>query len=464
MYMPLKDIDGDDLDSTLTPAYASRYSTHPIPKYHLPEQTMSARVAYNLVHDELMLDGNARLNLATFLTTWMEPEATQLMAEAFDKNMIDKDEYPQTAEIEHRCVMMLAQLWNIPDPKDVIGCSTTGSSEAGMLAGLAFKWRWRERMRKLNKPTDKPNLVMGINVQVCWEKFCKYWDIEMRLAPMEEGSYTLTAEKLEPLCDENTIGVIAILGSTFTGEYEPVKAIHDKLAEINKANKWEIPIHIDGASGAMVAPFLQPKLEWDFRLPLVKSINTSGHKFGLVYPGVGWVVWRSKADLPEDLIFNVNYLGGSMPTFALNFSRPGNAVIAQYYNFIRLGREGYHRVHNACHQAALHISEKLKKTDLFDIIYDGHELPVVSFRLKPSLSLPYTVFDLSERLRMKGWQVPAYTLPANLEDVAIMRIVVKEGLSLELANLLIKDIKKQIKILSHAKPTPSKDKETGFHH
>ena len=326
--MALKHLSIEELESSIVPTYGSRHSKTTIPKYNIPENSMSPRIAYDLVHDQLMLDGNARLNLATFLTTWMEPEAKQLMAETFDKNIIDKDEYPQTAELEQRCVAMLAQLWNAPDATRTIGCSTTGSSEACMLAGLTFKWRWRERMQQQKKSTEKPNLVMGINVQICWEKFCRYWDIEMRLAPMEENSYVLTAEKMRELCDENTIGVVAILGSTFTGEYEPVKSIHDALLKLNEKNDWDIPLHIDGASGAMVAPFLQPELLWDFRLPLVKSINTSGHKFGLVYPGVGWVVWRDSHELAKELIFDVNYLGGSMPTFGLNFSRPGNAVIA----------------------------------------------------------------------------------------------------------------------------------------
>ena len=442
--MSLNPMDIEDLDAELIPIYGSRNLKQRIPKYELPEGEMSPRVTYELVHDQLMLDGNARLNLATFVTTWMEPEARQLMSETFDKNMIDKDEYPQTAEIENRCVAMLAKLWYAPDPQDTIGCSTTGSSEACMLAGMAFKWQWRERMRAKGKPTNKPNLVMGINVQICWEKFARYWDIEMRLAPMEENSYTLTAEKMRQLCDENTIGVVAILGSTFTGEYEPVKEIHDELVKLNKKTGWEIPLHIDGASGGMVAPFLQPDLEWDFRLPLVKSINTSGHKYGLVYPGVGWILWRDKAELPEDLIFKVNYLGGEMPTFALNFSRPGNQVVAQYYNFIRLGKDGYRRIHQACQNVALYLSDQLEKMGLFEMLHRGDTLPVLSWRIKPNVKVKFNVFDLSDRLRMTGWQVPAYTLPDNLTNVAIMRVVVKEGMSMELADSLLQDFGRAI--------------------
>ncbi|MEM1244483.1 MAG: glutamate decarboxylase [Pseudomonadota bacterium] len=464
--MALKKMDFHSIDESIMPIYGRRSLKKPIPKYIIPDTELSARVAYDLVHDQLMLDGNARLNLASFLTTWMEPEAKQLMAETFDKNMIDKDEYPQTAEIEHRCVIMLANLWNAPDLTKAIGCSTIGSSEACMLAGMAFKWQWRKRRQVKNKSTTKPNLVMGINVQICWEKFCRYWDIEMRLAPMATNDYTLTASKMHDLCDENTIGVIAILGSTFTGEYEPIQAIHAELMKINQAHDWDIPMHIDGASGAMVAPFIQANLLWDFRLPLVKSINTSGHKYGLVYPGVGWVVWRDEIELPKELILNVNYLGGEMPTFALNFSRPGNAVVGQYYNFLRLGKDGYRRIHLACREVAIHLAEELRKIGPFKILHGGKDLPVVSWQIQPDSKLNYDVFDLSERLRMQGWQVPAYTLPANLENVAIMRIVVKEGLSLELADLLLNDIKRALDYFDkRAEHLPQdKHENSGFHH
>ena len=318
-----------DEEQVLTPTYGQRLLRKSLPRYELPEGEMSPQTAYNVVHDELILDGNARLNLATFVTTWMEPEARLLMAETFDKNMIDKDEYPQTAELELRCVNMLSRLWNSPAHEEAVGCSTIGSSEAAMLGGMALKWKWRERMKAANKPTDKPNLVMGINVQVCWEKFCRYWDVEPRCVPMEGDRYHLTAQEAVKLCDENTIGVIAVMGSTFDGSYEPVQAINAALDALQQQTGWDIPIHVDGASGGFIAPFLQPDLAWDFRVPRVKSINTSGHKYGLVYPGVGWIIWREKENLPDELIFSVNYLGGQMPTFALNFSRPGNQVVAQ---------------------------------------------------------------------------------------------------------------------------------------
>jgi glutamate decarboxylase len=443
----------------LLPLYGSRQLRQEVPKYKIPANEMDAKTAYELVHDQLMLDGNSRLNLATFVTTWMEPEARTLMSDTFDKNMIDKDEYPQTAEIESRCVHMLADLWNCPEQHKPIGCSTTGSSEACMLAGLAMKWRWRQRQQHKNKPHDRPNLVMGINVQICWEKFCRYWDIEMRMVPMEEGRYIISPDLAIDLCDENTIGIVGILGSTFTGEYEDIQLLNDKVDNLNQRTEWNIPIHVDGASGGFVAPFIQPEITWDFRLKWVKSINASGHKFGLVYPGVGWVVWRDEQDLPKDLIFNVNYLGGQMPTFALNFSRPGNQIIAQYYNFLRLGFDGYKNIHQACQEVALYLSGNIEKLGHFDIISRGTDLPVVAWKMTSAQK--FSVFDLTERLRQHGWLIPAYTLPENLTEIAICRIVIKEGMSMELAELLLNHIKLACSYFTSDKKSQS---VSGFHH
>ncbi len=322
---------------------------------------MDADTAFQVVHDELMLDGNARLNLATFVSTWMEPQAARLMAEAVDKNMIDKDEYPRTAELEMRCVNMLSRLWNSPSHEQATGCSTTGSSEACMLAGLALKWLWRDRQKAAGKPSDKPNIVMGSNVQICWEKFARYWDVEMRLVPVSADATYMTPEGAVAACDENTIGVVAILGSTYDGVYEPVAEIAAALDKLQAEKGLDIPMHVDGASGGFVAPFIDTGLEWDFRVPRVQSINTSGHKYGLVYPGVGWIVWRNPEALPEDLVFHVDYLGGDMPTFALNFSRPGAQVVAQYYNFLRLGRDGYRRVQQAGRDIAMGLAERVEQ-------------------------------------------------------------------------------------------------------
>jgi len=441
----------NDSDRMLTPAYGRRELTESVPKYIMPENEMLPRTAYNIVHDELMLDGNSRLNLATFVTTWMEPEARQLMSETFDKNMIDKDEYPQTAELEMRCVNMLAHLYNAPKNGDSCGCSTIGSSEAAMLGGMAFKWKWRARMKALGKPTDKPNMVMGIDVQVCWEKFCRYWDVEPRFIPMEGDRYGINAEEVLKRVDENTIGVVAILGTTFTGQYEPVEQINKALDRLNKKTGWEVPIHVDGASGAFVAPFIQPKLKWDFRLKWVKSINVSGHKYGLVYPGVGWIIWRDWQELPEDLIFKVNYLGGEMPTFAINFSRPGNQIVAQYYNFLRLGKKGYTRIMESLRDIAMYLSGEIAEMGPFELLTDGSDIPVFAFKLKKKTN--FSVFDISEMVRDRGWLIPAYTMPENDEHLAVLRIVVKEGFSRDMADLLIGDLKR---ILKHYADQPGR--------
>ena len=428
----------------INPVYF-REQTDVIPRYQLPAHGVLPRTALQVVRDELILDGNARLNLATFVTTWMEPEAELLMADCAAKNMIDKDEYPQTAELERRCVNILGSLWHAPHG-DAVGCSTTGSSEACMLGGMALLWRWRVRRKAAGRDASTPNLVMGSNVQVCWEKFCRYWEVEPRYVPMVRGRYHLGAAEAAALCDENTIGVVAILGSTMDGSYEPVAGISAELDTLAAGGGPDVPVHVDGASGGFIAPFLQPDLEWDFRVPRVASINTSGHKYGLVYPGVGWIVWRDAAALPEDLIFRVNYLGGEMPTFALNFSRPGAQVAAQYYNFIRLGHSGYQHVQQTCQDIAMYLSGEIAKIGPFDLLTDGSDLPVFAFKLSDSVK-EYSVFDLSERLRMRGWQVPAYTFPADLQDMAVMRIVVRNGFSMDLANLLLYDLRLHVRVL-----------------
>jgi len=435
----------DDLeqDSTITPIYASRSLNTAVPKYTIPRLGLAADTAYQIVHDELMMDGNAHMNMATFVTTWMEPQATLLMTETLEKNLIDKDEYPQTAEIEKRCITMLATLWNTPKGANALGTSTVGSSEACMLAGMAFKWRWRNQQKKHKKSIEKPNLVMGQNVQVCWEKFCRYWDVEPRYVPMEKGRYHIGVDEAIALCDENTIGIVAIMGSTFDGSYEPVEQLSQALDAFQEKTGLDIPIHVDAASGGFVAPFIQPDIVWDFRLNRVKSINTSSHKYGMVYPGLGWVLWRHPDDLPKELIFNVNYLGGEMPTFALNFSRPGNGVIAQYFNFLRLGYEGYRRIQQSCQNTALYLSDSIAKMGPFELITRGNELPVFAFTLKKEVA-HFSLFDLSDRLKQRGWQVPAYMLPANLEKMSVMRIVVKENFSRDMAEMLLDDIQKHL--------------------
>ncbi len=437
-----------------------------LPLHHLGESGLDSETAYELISSELLLDGQARLNLATFVTTYMPSTAARLMADTADKNMIDKDEYPQTAEIESRCVDILSAMWNSPDHEQATGCSTTGSSEACMLGGLALKWRWRERMRQAGKPTDRPNMVMGINVQVCWEKFCRYWDVEPRQVPMEGDRFHLGPEEAAALCDENTIGVVAILGSTFDGSYEPVKEIAAALDKLERDRGVYVPIHVDGASGGFVAPVLQPDLEWDFRIDRVQSINASGHKYGLVYPGVGWAIWRNEEALPRDLVFDVNYLGGHMPTFALNFSRPGSEVIAQYYMFTTLGREGYRRVMQGAHEVANYLADGIAKIGPYRLVSHGDDLPVFAFGLAPEVE-NYTVFDVSDRLRQRGWLVPAYTFPKNRDDLSVLRIVVRAGMTREMADHLLDYLREQTKFLeSLDMPLPDQEdaKRTAFSH
>jgi glutamate decarboxylase len=438
----------DYLDDT----FASSPMLTRAPKTRFPEIEQEPREIYQLVRDELLLDGVARMNLATFCTTWVEPEVRQLMADSLDKNIVDKDEYPQTAELETRCVAMLADLFHAPSPATTIGTSTTGSSEAAMLGGLAAKWRWRLRRIAEGKDVANPNFVCG-PVQVCWEKFGRYFDVETRQVPMNAG-HIMTAAEAIAQCDENTIAVVVTFGQTFTGKFEDVEAISRALDDLQARTGLDIPIHVDAASGGFVAPFCAPSLVWDFLLPRVKSINVSGHKTGLAPIGSGWVIWRDRADLPEELIFNVNYLGGQMPTFNLNFSRPGGQVVCSYYNFLRLGKEGYRKVQSATYSVAAYLAEGISGMGIFDIVFDGNPLlgiPAVTWKLTDPNSA-FSVFDIAEELRARGWLVPAYTLPAGQELVAVQRIIVRHGLSLDMADLVLDDLRRAISRLGDRPP------------
>ncbi|SUC14335.1 glutamate decarboxylase beta [Proteus vulgaris] len=448
--------------------YASLNLSQSLPKTKIPQKENNPRNVFNAVRDELMLDGNSRQNLATFCQTWVDDEIRDLMDLSIDKNMIDKDEYPQTAEIENRCVHMLADLWSSPDALNTLGCSTIGSSEAAMLGGLALKWQWRKKRIAQGKPTDKPNLICG-PVQICWHKFARYFDVELREIPLEGDRLMMSPEEVIKRVDENTIGVVPTLGVTFTCTYEPVKTVHDALDKLQKETGLDIPIHVDGASGGFLAPFCAPDIEWDFRLPRVKSINASGHKFGLAPLGAGWVVWREAKDLPEELIFNVNYLGGNMPTFALNFSRPGGQIIAQYYNFLRLGREGYTKIHNACYSTAQYLAREIEKLGPFEMIFSGdckEGIPALAWKLKKDAKVTYSLYDIADKLRSRGWQVPAYSMPANREDLVIQRILVRHGVSLDLASLLIDDFKRTLEYFDkHPVSNPlSAEDGSGFNH
>ena len=444
--------------------YASELATRTLPKHRMPDAGVPANVAHSIVRDELMLDGNSRQNLATFCTTWVSPEVRQLMADCVDKNMIDKDEYPQTAEIESRCVHIMADLWHSPEATTTIGCSTTGSSEAAMLGGLALKWQWRKRRQVAGKPADRPNLVCG-PVQVCWKKFARYFDVELREIPLARDASGMTPFQVAQYCDENTIGLVPTLGITFTGAYEPVKDIAAALDTLQERTGLDVPMHVDAASGGFIAPFLQPDLEWDFRIPRVKSINTSGHKYGLAPLGVGWVIWRDATELPEELIFRVDYLGGDMPTFALNFSRPGGEIIAQYYNFIRYGREGYREIQQACADTARYLGEQVANMGPFTLLYDGvGALPAIAYMLKEPKRSGFSLYDLSDRVRMRGWQIASYPLPPNRDDTVVQRILIRHGVSRDMASLLVEDIRRAIDYLKSHPTAYTGEHRPSYHH
>ncbi|UOQ57292.1 glutamate decarboxylase [Leucobacter allii] len=450
---------------TVNPLHRRSGDPDSISKHRLAETGMEPLTAFHAVRDETMLDGNARLNLATFVTTWMDDEADELYRGAFDKNMIDKDEYPQTAAIEQYCQRIIADLWHAPDPDAAPATSTVGSSEACMLAGIALKRRWQHRREAAGADTARPNLVMSSAVQVCWEKFCNYFEVEARFVPVSAEHPVLDGPGLADAVDERTIGVVGILGVTYTGAYEPIAELQRALDAIERDRGLDIPIHVDAASGGMIAPFLQPELAWDFRLPRVASINTSGHKYGLVYPGLGWVVWRDADALPESMVFRVSYLGGDTPTLALNFSRPGAQVLLQFYLFLRLGRAGYTEVQGESQRVAMHLSSAIGAMAAFELVSDGSTIPVFAWRLREGHSENWTLYDLSDRLRMRGWLVPAYPMPADLEETTVQRIVVRNGLTMDLAESLLDVVREEVAYLDALEsPLPRPTSGQAFAH
>jgi glutamate decarboxylase len=439
-------------EEDVSPTYAARSFSHPIPKYRLPAEGVSAEAAYRLVSDELNLDGLPALNLASFVTVWMEPQADVLAAAALGKNLIDQDEYPRTAAIHERVVSMIGHLFHAPAGAEPVGTSTVGSSEAIMLAMLAHKRAWQRRREAAGKATDRPNMVMGADVHTCWEKFARYFEVEARVAPMEEGRYTVGAEQVEPLLDERTIAVAGVLGTTFTGQLDDLESIDSLLMRLHAEREWQIPLHVDAASGGFVIPFSQPDLAWDFRLPSVRSINVSNHKFGLVYPGMGTVVFRERADVPEELIFHINYLGGDMPNYSLNFSRPAVSLLLQYYNFLRLGRAGYERVAAAVLANAQELAHELATIDGLELMNDGSLLPIVALRAGAGKDKRQDQLDLtrlSHLVRERGWIVPAYALPADAQHITVLRMVVRENVSRDMVQLLAHDMRDARDALAH---------------
>ena len=437
------------------------------PDKTFPLSEMPPDAAFQVVSDELFLDGNARQNLATFCQTWDDEYVHRLMDLSMNKNWIDKEEYPQSAAIDRKCVNMVADLWNAPPGEEATGTNTIGSSEACMLGGLAMKWRWREKMRALRKPIDKPNLVCG-PVQICWHKFARYWDVEIREIEMEPNRMFLDPQRTIEAVDENTIGVVPTFGVTYTGNFEFPEPICDALDKLEKSKGLDVDVHVDAASGGFLAPFCAPEIVWDFRLPRVKSISTSGHKYGFAPLGCGWIIWRDAAALPDDLVFNVDYLGGKVGTIAINFSRPAGQVISQYYAFIRLGREGYTKAQMDAYAVARFLTAEISKLGPYEFYCTGDPkvgIPAVSFRIKEGADPGYTLYDLSDRLRMNGWQVPAFALSGKASDVSVMRIMCRRGVSMDFAVLLMRDFQTAVAFLqSHPRPEIAPHEGTGFHH
>ena len=430
--------------------YSGRYFTQSVPKYELPPTGMPADAAKRLILDELNLDGNPALNTASFVTTWMEPEADDILLRTSDINFIDFDEYPMTSAVNQRVLNMTARLLNAPEEKDAVGTATVGSSEAIMLGLLAHKWTWKKRRQAKGLDAGKPNLIFGADVHSCWEKFALYFDVEMRVIPLRPGKYTIGPGDVEPLIDENTITVGGVVGTTFTGQNDDFSGINDLLVKIRKDKGWDIPIHVDGASGGFVMAFAHPEVAWDFRLEQVRSINISNHKYGLVYPGMGTLIFRDASDLPEELIFKINYLGGEMLNYSLNFSRSASQVYLQYYNFLRLGHTGYTKIIKNIMANARYLEDRLSALAKFELLTDRNYLPVVVLKLKDDSA--YTVFQICELLRRRGWVVPSYTLPPDAHEEAVMRVVVKENFSRDMAEMLAIDLENAVARLEEDEP------------
>jgi glutamate decarboxylase len=427
--------------------YGNRFLLEPAPDNALPAHGMRSVDAMRLIGEELVLDGIPMRNLATFVTTWMEPEAQRVIAENLHRNFIDHAEYPQTAEIEQRCIRMLADLFHAPG--ETTGARTQGSSEAIMLGALSLKWKWRKRREAAGKGADRPNLVFGGDVHVVWEKFCRYFDVEPRIIPLQPHKYTIGPEDVQPHVDENTIGVAAVLGTTFTGHADDIVGINDLLVRLRDEQGLDVPLHVDGASGGFVWPFLYPDSEWDFRLEQVRSINVSGHKYGLVYPGIGWLVFRERSDLAEDLVFYENYLGKRDATFTLNFSTGSAMVLAQYYNFVRFGHEGYRYIMQTMQANARGLAKRIGEIGEFELVGEegAEQLPLVAFQLAGEHN--YDEFDVAAQLAAeRGWMVPAYTLPPNAQHITIMRALVKLTLGHTLASTLADDIAQACEVLA----------------
>lgn len=433
----------------------SLYTQHSLPTSKLANVPTDSHIAYELIKSELELETNEKQNLATFCQTYMEPQAEALIKESLSKNLIDKTEYPKVAEFEQRCLKIIEDLWH---GTNTVGTSTIGSSEGCMLGGLNMKKRWQQA----NPDNNKPNLIISSSYQVCWEKFAVYFDVELREIDLNPSNLTLNIDEVINSIDENTIGVIAILGVTYTGLYDNVEQLNTKLIEYNKNAKYPIYIHVDAASGGLFAPFVKTKMKWDFELETVISINCSGHKYGLAYPGIGWVLFKDNDHICQDILFEVSYLGGNVPTMGVNFSHSASHMIAQYYNFTRLGFEGYERIHTKTQHVAKHLFTKLNKMDLFEFYNDGVNLPILCFKMKVKRS--WNLYALSDQLLKYGWQIPSYELSKAMDDTTVMRIVVRSDFTFDFVNDLVTDITNTIKWLDEMNLDLSDIKSQSFTH
>ncbi|QDV35178.1 glutamate decarboxylase [Tautonia plasticadhaerens] len=448
-------------EDRLAPAYASRDFSRPVPRDRIPDRGMPADVAHQMIRDELQLDGNPALNLASFVTTWMEPEADALAAEALNKNLIDQDEYPRTDEIHRRVVSMVGRLFHAPEAETPVGSCTVGSSEAIMLGMLAHKFAWRNRRKAAGLPADRPNVVFGADVHTCWEKFALYFDVEARIAPLSADCHILTPEAVEARVDENTIGVGCVLGTTFTGQVDKIAEIDALLDRVQAEKGWDIPIHVDAASGGFVVPFHDPGFAWDFRLGRVRSINVSNHKYGLVYPGIGTVVFRDASCLPDELVFKISYLGGEMSNYSLNFSKASNQVLLQYYNFLRLGHEGYARILGNVMENARYLEDRLDRLGRFRRLSDAKSIPIIALTLADPDEPPETLDLVSQILRESGWIVPAYPLPPDAQQIRVLRAVVRENFSRDLAELFADDVEAALARVDRLRPPHPSEPPTG---
>ncbi len=416
----------------------------PAPAQFMPQKGLEAEMAYKMVKDETYPQTQPRLNLATFVTTYMDEYATKLMNDAIDINYIDETEYPRVALMCGRCINILANLWNTPEKNESkCGALGIGSSESCMLGGVAAWLRWRERRKKKGMPYDRPNLVMSAAYQVVWEKFCQLWQIELRSVPLTMKHQTLDPAEAIALCDENTICIVPIVGVTWTGLNDDVEALDLALSVYNAKTDYAVPIHVDAASGGFILPFLDPERKWDFRLDNVISISTSGHKYGLVYPGLGWVVWRDKSYLPADMSFSVNYLGASITQVGLNFSRPAAQILGQYYNFVHLGFEGYRDVQRASMDIAIYCHDQIGAIKCFKNFSQNVENPLFIWSMDEEYNktAKWTLYDLQNRLQQNGWMIPAYTMPEEIDDVIVMRVVVRQGMTRDMADMLLEDLR-----------------------